>query len=115
VKSNGQAELRRNYEELVNALRMLEEENKSLRAELERYRGKAPVQRRVEVVEVKRDLAPGQFVEYLPPGGKRGTASKAALVLEVKPSGALKLKVKHCAQPDEVLDDVGPERWRRRA
>jgi hypothetical protein len=115
VKSNGQAELRRNYEELVNALRQLEEENKRLRALVERLRGPQPVQAEVEVVETKRALSPGQFVEYLPTGGKKGTMPTLAVVLEVKPTGALKLRVKHCAQADEVLDDVGPERWRRRA
>jgi hypothetical protein len=106
--------MRRNYEELVNALRLLEEENKRLRALLEKYRGKEPVQKQVEVVSVKRALAPGHFVEYTPPGGKRGCIPTHAIVLEVKPNGFLKLKVCHVARPDEVLDDVGPDRWRAR-
>lgn len=115
MKSNGTAELRRNYEELVNALRMLEEENKRLRAEVERLKGPNPVQKRVDVLEVSRPLSPGHLVDYLPPGGKRGTIPKLALVLEVKTGGVLKLKVKHFAQADEVIDDVGPNRWRLRA
>ena len=112
MKSNGVAEMRRNYEELVNALRLLEEENKRLRSLVEKCRGKEPVQKQVEVVSVQRALAPGSLVEYTPPGGKRGRVPKTAVVLEVKSGGLLRLKVKHVAQPDEVLDDVGPERWR---
>lgn len=112
MKSNGVAELRRNYEELVNALRLLEAENKRLRAELEKFKGPKPVQKQVEVVAEKPALAPGQFIEYLPPGGKEGTIPQHAVVLEVKPNGFLKIKVNKHARPDVVLDDVGPGRWR---
>jgi hypothetical protein len=149
MKSNGQAEMRRNYEELVNALRMLEEENKRLRALLEKYEGKKLVEVRVEEISERQMTGtgagpagaktakraglqgpassgpsagrpgddaprPGQFVEYTPPGGKRGRVPKTAVVLEVKPGGRLRLKVCHVACPDEVVDDVGPERWRAR-
>lgn len=113
MKSNGQAEMRRNYEELVNALRQLEEENKRLRARLER----APVQKRVEVVEVRGPLTPGKFVDYL---DKRGHLH-AALVLEVRDGGALRVKVFHRAVPNVVLEvrEFSAENltncWRRRA
>lgn len=112
MKSNGVAELRRNYEELVNALRLLEVENKRLRAELERLKGPKPIQKQVEVVSTKPALTPGSFVEYLPLGGKEGRIPQLATVLEVKPGGLLKLKVSKHARPDVVLDDVGPGRWR---
>ena len=114
MKSNGVAELRRNYEELVNALRLLEAENKRLRAEVERLKGPKPVQKRVEVVAEKPALEPGHFVDYLPQGGKEGTIPQLAIVLEVKPKGFLRIKVCKHARPDVVLDDVGPGRWRAR-
>lgn len=132
MKSNGVAEMRRNYEELVNALRLLEDENRRLRVEVARLKmtgagaGPAgvkntsagqhgPASSGASAGRESDAPAPGQFVDYLPPGGKKGTVPRLALVLEVKPGGVLRLKVKHAAQQDEVLDDVGPTRWRMRA
>lgn len=114
MKLNGAVELRRSYEELTSAYRVLEDENRRLRAECERLKtgaGAKPVPARVRV---NAEPAPGQFVEYLPSGGKDGTVPHDALVLENLGGGRLKLKVLRFAQPDIVLEDVPKERWRRR-
>lgn len=122
MKSNGQAEMRRAYEELVDANRQLETENRRLRAEVERLRRERMAGGAGAKTSDAGQRAPassgasvgaGQLVEYLPSGGKEGTVPQTALVLEVKPNGLLRLRVKRSAQPDKDLDDVGPERWRR--
>lgn len=95
------AELRRSYEELVDAHRLLEAENQKLRAELERLRGGAP--RVVSAqVQVEKPVDAGSLVNYVDPRG----LEHAALVLKKLDGDRLRVKVFRPARPDLVLDVV---------
>jgi hypothetical protein len=88
-------ELRRSHEELIDAYRLLEAENKRLRAKLEGKPAAAP-----EVEPENESPRAGQVVGYVDARGLLHTA----LVLGVVEGDRLKLKVLRHARPDLVLE-----------
>jgi hypothetical protein len=104
------AELRRSYEELVDAYRLLEAENAKLRARLD------PKPEEPKQPVAPAHPTPGQFVDHV---DKNGMLHRA-LVLEVLEREALRVKVFRCAVADLVLElehAKSPEQrncWKRR-
>lgn len=119
MKSNGQAELRRSYEQLVDAYHALERENQKLSAENKRLRdafrkNEKPEQVKLAKVEIKtKPIKIGGFVDWV---DARGMAHRA-LVLEILSEDRLKLRISRHARPDVELeaskiDDSKRDGWR---
>ena len=91
------AELRRSYEELVDAYRLLEVENAKLRAK----QNPTPTPEEPKALPPAAPR-PGQFVEYVDKNGM----DHRALVLEVLDHEVLRVKVFKCAVADLVVELV---------
>lgn len=114
MKPSEQAELRRANEELTNAYRQLEEQNKRLREQLKK-RGPAPASAPTPKV-IDETPGVGCIVQYIDKAGHMHNA----LVLEVLEDGMLRLKVFRQATPNVMLDarrgqdDKSRSCWKRR-